>query len=92
MNSHIFVQAAVATLLGASLPATAHEPKHTEQPPGTERCYGVAKAGENQCGTAKHDCGAMSTVDNDPAEWKYVPKGTCGKLGGKTAAPLPPGK
>jgi uncharacterized membrane protein len=74
------------------LPAAAHEPKHTEQPPGTERCYGVAKAGENQCGTAKHACGAMSTVDNDPAEWKYVPQGTCSKLGGKTAAPPAPKK
>ena len=26
-------------------------------------------------------------TDNDPAEWKYVAKGTCEKMGGKTMAP-----
>lgn len=83
MKGHATIRAAIAALLAVGLPAAAHEPKHTEQPPGTERCFGVAKAGENQCGTAKHACGAMSTVDNDPAEWKYVPKGTCEKMGGK---------
>jgi len=77
--------AAVAALF--ALAASAHEPKHLEQPAGTEQCYGVAKAGENHCGTATHQCGAMSTKDNDPAEWKYVPQGTCKKLGGKTSPP-----
>ena len=78
---------AIIAALIASTSAGAHEPKHTEQPPGTEQCYGVAKAGENQCGTPKHACGAMSTKDNDPAEWKYVPRGTCEKMGGKTSPP-----
>ena len=90
--NRIYLSTAIAALLAANLPVSAHEPKHTEQPPGTERCYGVAKAGENQCGTPKHACGAMSTVDNDPAEWKYVPQGTCTNLGGKTAPPPSPKK
>ncbi len=81
------IPAAIAALLSLGMPASAHQPKHTEQPPGTEQCYGVAKAGENQCGTAKHACAASSKTDNDPTEWKYVPKGTCEKAGGKTAAP-----
>jgi uncharacterized membrane protein len=25
-------------------------------------------------------------MDNDPTEWKYVPKGECEKMGGTTAA------
>jgi uncharacterized membrane protein len=38
--------------------------------------------------TAKHACAAQGAkVDNDPMEWKYVAKGTCEKMGGKTAAP-----
>jgi len=81
------IPAAVAALLALGLPAAAHQPTRSEQPPNTERCFGVAKAGQNQCGNAKHSCGAMSTVDNDPAEWKYVPKGTCAKLGGKLPPP-----
>lgn len=80
--------AAVAALLATGLTAAAHEPKPAEQPPGTERCFGVAKAGENSCGTAKHACAGLGTLDNGPADWKYVPKGTCEKLGGK-AAPAP---
>jgi uncharacterized membrane protein len=92
LKKQFTIPAALTALLGVSLAALAHEPKHTEQPPGTERCFGVAKAGENQCGTAKHQCGAMSTVDNDPAEWKYVPKGTCQKMGGKLPPPAAPQK
>ena len=48
----------------------------------------IAKAGQNDCGTAKHACaGEGAKTDNDPTEWKYVDKGTCEKVGGKMAAP-----
>lgn len=53
-----------------------------------EKCYGIAKAGQNDCGTAKHTCAGKATKDNAPDEWKYVAKGTCEKLGGKST----PGK
>jgi uncharacterized membrane protein len=49
-----------------------------------EKCYGIAKAGQNDCGTAAHTCAGKATRDNAPDEWKYVPQGTCGKLGGST--------
>jgi uncharacterized membrane protein len=78
--------AAVAGLLALGLAASANaEP--VKQKPGTEKCYGVAKAGKNDCGTAKHACAGFAKVDNDPTEWKYVAKGTCDSLGGKTAGP-----
>lgn len=51
-----------------------------------EKCYGVAKAGKNDCGNAKHSCAGQSKADNDPTEWKTVAKGTCEKLGGKLKA------
>ena len=54
-----------------------------------EKCYGIAKAGQNDCGTAAHTCAGKAKKDNAPDEWKYVPKGTCEKLGGKKN---PPGK
>ena len=56
-----------------------------------EKCYGVAKAGQNDCGTATHGCAGQATVDKDPAEWKNVPKGTCEKAGGRLT-PSKPGK
>ena len=48
-----------------------------------EACYGVAKAGQNDCGTATHGCAGVAKADNDPLEWKFVAKGTCTKIGGK---------
>ena len=47
-----------------------------------EKCYGVAKAGENDCAANGHSCMGQSKVDNDPAEYRSVPKGECEKLGG----------
>ncbi len=48
-----------------------------------EKCYGVAEAGKNDCGTAKHSCAGQAATDKAPDEWKYVPKGECEKMGGK---------
>lgn len=53
----------------------------------TEKCYGVAKAGQNDCANGKHGCATLAKVDRDPEEWKLVPKGTCEKMGGKREAP-----
>ncbi|WP_373991015.1 DUF2282 domain-containing protein [Duganella sp. BuS-21] len=52
-----------------------------------EKCYGVAKAGQNDCGTAVHSCSGQAKADNEPDEWKFVAKGTCEKAGGKTTPP-----
>lgn len=57
-----------------------------------EKCYGVAKAGQNDCSTARHSCAGKATRDNAPDDWKYTPKGTCEKMGGKTSPGAPGGK
>ena len=51
-----------------------------------EKCAGVVKAGQNDCGNAKHGCAGQAKTDNAPDEWKYVPKGECEKMGGKVVA------
>jgi uncharacterized membrane protein len=44
----------------------------------SEKCYGVALAGKNDCAAgAGANCAGSSTVDYDPHAWKYVAKGTC---------------
>jgi len=55
-----------------------------------EKCYGVAKAGQNDCanGAGTHSCAGQSKADNSPDDWKLVAKGTCEKMGGKMAAPM----
>lgn len=43
-----------------------------------EKCYGVAKAGENDCKAgAGTSCQGTSTVDYQANAWKNVPAGTC---------------
>ena len=86
MNHQATIQAALAGLLALGL-ASAASAQTVPAQPGQEKCYGVAAAGKNDCGTAKHSCAGQSKVDKDPTEWKYVPKGTCESVGGKTAAP-----
>ncbi|MCC6194060.1 MAG: DUF2282 domain-containing protein [Burkholderiales bacterium] len=86
MNQKTMIQAAVTGIVALGLAGFAAA-QPVQQKAGTEKCYGVAKAGQNDCGTAKHACAGMSKMDNDPTEWKYVAKGTCDKMGGKMAAP-----
>jgi len=52
-----------------------------------EKCYGVAKSGQNDCASAAHSCAGQAKTDNAADEWKYVAKGTCEKAGGKTTPP-----
>jgi uncharacterized membrane protein len=43
-----------------------------------EKCYGVAKAGQNDCAAGPGTtCAGTSKVDYQGNAWKYVPKGTC---------------
>ncbi|MBC7452877.1 MAG: DUF2282 domain-containing protein [Massilia sp.] len=52
-----------------------------------EKCFGVVKAGQNDCASAdgSHSCSGQATADKDANDWKYVAKGTCKKVGGKLA-------
>jgi uncharacterized membrane protein len=54
-----------------------------------EKCFGIAKAGQNDCANAAgtHSCAGEAKKDNDPGEWKYVAKGSCQKMGGNLSPP-----
>jgi len=44
----------------------------------TEKCYGVAKAGQNDCKAgAGTSCAGTSKTDYQADAWKMVKKGTC---------------
>lgn len=47
-----------------------------------EKCYGIVKAGKNDCSDAKqtHSCAGAATVDGAKGEWLLLPKGTCEKI------------
>lgn len=72
--------AAFTGALSAASPAAAAEV-------AMEKCYGVAKPGENGCAHAKglHSCAGNSTFTFDGGDWKVVPAGTCAKMNGSMA-------
>ncbi|MHB1947650.1 MAG: BufA1 family periplasmic bufferin-type metallophore [Gammaproteobacteria bacterium] len=54
---------------------------------GMEKCYGIAKAGKNDCGSSKLSCAAQSKIDGDKDGWLAVPKGTCDRIVGGSTKP-----
>mgnify|MGYP000103163268 FL=1 len=46
-----------------------------------EKCYGIAKAGQNDCAAGPGTtCAGTSKVDYQGNAWKYVAKGTCEQI------------
>jgi uncharacterized membrane protein len=80
---------AASALLGAlSIVAlTVAQANAADDHAGMEKCFGVAKAGKNDCAAGAHSCAGQATMDHDKASFVYVPNGTCAKLaGGMTMA------
>ena len=86
MNKRIFIAAALASavapiVLSAQKPAPAPSFK-------AEKCYGIAKAGKNDCAsTGNNSCGGTSKINSDPKAWIYVPEGYCERIVGGSKSP-----
>jgi uncharacterized membrane protein len=52
-----------------------------------EKCYGVAKAGKNDCAGTAHACAGQAKTSGDANEFISLPKGTCERLSGGSLAP-----
>jgi uncharacterized membrane protein len=52
-----------------------------------EKCYGVVKAGKNDCQTSTHSCAGTAKQDAAHDSWVYLPTGTCDKLVGGSLEP-----
>ena len=87
MDTQSLIRSALASLIALS---ALQGPSFAAEPAAKEKCYGVSKAGQNDCADSagKHACSGQSKGDNDPLDWKYVAAGTCAKIGGKTTAPV----
>jgi uncharacterized membrane protein len=52
-----------------------------------EKCYGIVKAGKNDCQTSSHACAGQNKTDGEAMSWIYVPQGTCEKIVGGSLKP-----
>ncbi|WP_319555395.1 DUF2282 domain-containing protein [uncultured Vibrio sp.] len=78
-TSNLAVAAAVTGLiaLGGTM-LTATSAVAAEQ----EKCFGVAKAGKNDCATKNSSCAGTAKQDSQKDAFVVVPKGLCDKLAG----------
>ena len=82
MNQRLIISSALASVMALGLVGQV-----TAQDKSKEKCYGIAKAGQNDCANlaGTHSCAGQSKADNDPGEFKYVAKGTCKDMKGLSA-------
>ncbi len=73
------ILAVAGAMLGAVAASLRHGPEGSVE---RERCYGIARAGANDCANAVHSCAKQAPVNSDGHEWIAVPRGTCQRLTG----------
>jgi uncharacterized membrane protein len=82
MNRDLLIRSALAGVFAAGV--TLGSAALAQEKKDQEKCWGVAKAGQNDCGSSKtsHSCAGQSKTDYDPNDFKVVKAGTCEKMGG----------
>jgi uncharacterized membrane protein len=81
MNTlRVLVASAVAAALAMPLVANGQGAPAPKPSFESEKCYGIAKAGKNDCQTTNSSCAGTSKRDNQGDAWVYMPKGSCGKI------------
>lgn len=87
MNRRAVIASAFAAAIAGPAILSAQKPV---EPPSwkAEKCYGIAKAGKNDCAsTGNNSCGGTSKVNRDPRAWIYVPEGYCDRIVGASKTP-----
>lgn len=70
-----------AAALGIATTAAVGAEKAMDKP-AMEKCYGVNKAGKNDCASGDHSCAGQATKAMDKTAFVELPAGVCAKLAG----------
>ena len=86
MNMRIIVGSAIAAAIAAPALLGAQP---AEMPTfKAEKCYGIARAGQNDCAsTGNSSCAGTSRVNADPNAWLFVAEGYCERIVGGSLEP-----
>jgi uncharacterized membrane protein len=80
MNKRYLIASALAAAIAGPALVVAQGPAPEPQFEA-EKCYGIAKAGKNDCAaTGNNSCAGTSRVDADPRAWLFVPEGYCERI------------
>ncbi|HXZ67197.1 MAG TPA: DUF2282 domain-containing protein [Alphaproteobacteria bacterium] len=80
MNKSLWIASAITAAV--ALPIVTANAGPVAPQPKSEKCYGIAKAGHNDCQTATNSCAASVNTDKKADAWIYLPKGLCAKIAG----------
>ena len=85
MNSRLILTTAITSALASALALGLAGPA-AAQAKAKEKCYGIAKAGQNDCAnlSGSHTCAGQSKAEMAADEWRYVAAGTCKEMKGNT--------
>jgi uncharacterized membrane protein len=86
-KSGVVLGPAVAVALSLAVDATAQGRPAPVPKFEHEKCYGIAKAGKNDCQTANSSCAGTSRRNAQGDAWVYLPKGSCEKVVGGSLQP-----
>jgi uncharacterized membrane protein len=85
-TKHALIGTAIGSLVALAQLAINAQPAPTPSF-AAEKCYGIAKAGKNDCAANGHACQGQAKAESNAREWIYVPTGTCERIvGGSLAA------
>jgi len=84
---HVSTSQRIGMLVAAAVTGAVALSSVPAQAADVERCYGVAKAGKNDCQTPTNSCAGHTTMDRDPGAFIALPAGTCDKIAGGSTAP-----
>jgi uncharacterized membrane protein len=73
-----------------ALSSTASAAEDTREHAKKEKCYGIVKAGKNDCSAAdgSHSCAGYAKADASGKEWVLLPEGTCDRIQGGSTKPV----
>jgi uncharacterized membrane protein len=79
-TSRAVVASAVAAAFSLAISTAAQSAPAPMPKYDHEKCYGISKAGKNDCQTKMSSCAGTAKQNAQSDAWVYVPKGTCEKI------------
>ena len=84
-KSKTLAQSALLGMVAIGLTASAQSAVAAKK--DMEKCYGIVKAGKNDCQTSSSSCAGTAEVDGKPTAFIVLPKGSCEKIVGGSLKP-----
>ncbi|HEY4162175.1 MAG TPA: DUF2282 domain-containing protein [Dongiaceae bacterium] len=79
--------AAATAALGIAASTRAYAGPAPKPAYDSEKCFGIAAGGQNDCQTATNSCAGTVTQPQEGDAWIYVPTGVCQKISGGSLEP-----